>query len=108
MSTAIGDCRACGLCCFASNDAYVRVTGADWARLAGEAETWAGFIGHRAYMKMADGHCAALRIETGGAGTHVFTCAIYDRRPEVCRVLERGSPACEAERERKASPALFG
>ena len=28
-------------------------------------------------------------------------CTIYERRPEVCRALDRGSPACEAEIVRK-------
>ena len=65
------DCLRCGACCFSPAEAFVRVTGPDWARLGDAAERLAHFIGHRAYMKMADGHCAALELRTtpaGGAG----------------------------------------
>jgi hypothetical protein len=48
------------------------------------------------YMLMADGHCATL-IVVGAA----FVCSIYDRRPDVCRELDRGSAACREERELK-------
>jgi Fe-S-cluster containining protein len=38
-----------------------------------------------------------------GTAQHVFSCSIYERRPTTCRTLERGSAACEAERERKGA-----
>lgn len=39
--------------------------------------------------------CAALDVSTPGR----FPCRIYDRRPEDCRIVEPGSPAClEARR----------
>ena len=78
----------------------MRVTGQDWARLGPDVDQWAHFIGHRAYLRMAGGSCAALR-RTEHAGRPWYVCAIYDRRPQACRDLDRGSPACDAERERK-------
>ena len=75
----------------------MRVTGEDWARLGDAAGRAAHFIGHRAYMKMTDGHCAALEIRRTPDGKLEFFCTLYDRRPQVCRDLARGSPQCEGE-----------
>jgi len=75
----------------------VRVSGDDWTRLGDAAERVAHFIEHRAYMKMAGGHCAALELRRQPDGSTDFYCTIYDQRPQVCRDLERGSPQCEAE-----------
>lgn len=47
-------------------------------------------------MRIEDGRCVAL-VALGDRAL----CAIYDRRPTICRDLERGSPACEAEIVRK-------
>jgi Fe-S-cluster containining protein len=88
------DCRHCGVCCFSQLDTYVRVMGADWSRLGDQAERVAHFIGHRAFLKMQNGHCAALEIERK-AGE--FCCAIYDCRPQICRDLLRDSPQCLGE-----------
>lgn len=92
---------ACGVCCFSRSPTFVRVTGEDWARLGPEAERWAHFIGHRAYLRMTDGHCAALAIRTGEGGTREYCCTIYPRRPGICRDLDRGSPQCLAELAQK-------
>jgi hypothetical protein len=83
----------------------VRVTGDDWSRLGPEAERVAHFIGNRAFMKMADGRCAALEVRAAADGgtAAAYFCAIYARRPQVCRDLGRGSPECEAELMRKAA-----
>jgi hypothetical protein len=98
------DCRSCGVCCFSTLDRYLRLSGDDYARLGDDAETKARFIENRAYMRIVDGHCAALRIDRG-SGT--FLCTIYDRRPRVCRDLERGSPQCAGELAAKSErPAL--
>jgi Fe-S-cluster containining protein len=80
---------------------FVRVTGEDWARLGDEAEHRAQFIGHRAYMRMADGHCAALELRRTPEGRPEFFCTLYERRPQVCRDLARGSPECAGERARQ-------
>lgn len=99
-----GGCLACGACCFSQLPTYVRVTGDDWSRLGASAEEVAHFIETRAYMQMRDGHCAALAIREGEQGREYF-CTVYDRRPQVCRELERGSPQCEAELAQKVSRA---
>ncbi len=91
---AVPECLRCGTCCFSTSDAYVRVSGEDFARLgelAGDLVAWSG---NRAYMRMRDGHCAALRVERS---TGEFVCTAYERRPQICRDLERGSPECQGE-----------
>lgn len=98
------DCLSCGACCFSQLPTYVRVTGEDWSRLGDRAESVAHFIETRAYMKMRGGHCAALSIGEGPAGREFF-CTVYERRPQVCRDLARGSPQCEAELEQKSGRA---
>ena len=80
---------------------FVRVTGDDWSRLGDRAEELARFIGHRAFMRMRDGHCAALELRAGDDGKVDFFCAIYERRPQICRDLARGSAECNGERETK-------
>jgi len=100
-----GDCQRCGVCCFSESAEYVWVTGHDWEQLGADAEKLAHFIGHRAFMQMKDGHCAALEIKADVAGVH-YACSIYDRRPEICRILERGSPECLGELETKAASVI--
>lgn len=90
-------CLACGVCCFSTLPTYVRLTGEDWTRLGDAAEQVAHFIGHRAYLKLTDGHCAALQVRRTPAGDREFFCTVYDRRPQVCRDLARGSPECLGE-----------
>lgn len=98
-------CLRCGVCCFSRLDTYVRVSGEDWSRLGAEAGRVAHFIGHRAYLRMHDGHCAALETRRTPDGEPRYFCTIYELRPQVCRDLARGSPQCEAERERKGDRA---
>jgi uncharacterized protein len=100
----VPECLACGTCCFSRLASYVSVTGRDHARLAERAEELVWFDGNKAYMRMLDGHCAALRIETR---TGRFVCGAYVLRPEVCRDLARGSSACLGELETKASRPLL-
>ena len=98
------DCRVCGVCCFSTLDRYLRVSGDDYSRLGEDAEAMVEFIENRAYMRVKNGHCAALVIDRT-AGT--FLCSVYDRRPRICRDLERGSPQCAGEIAKKAGrPAL--
>jgi len=73
------------------------VSGEDWHRLGPDADNVAHFIGNRAYLKMHDGHCAALETGIAADGRREFSCTIYEQRPQLCRDLERGSPHCEAE-----------
>jgi hypothetical protein len=84
---------------------YVRVTGADWTRLGDAVNRVAEFDGHRAYLKLHDGHCAALEIGADIGGRREYFCTIYDRRPQICRDLARGSPQCEGEIELKGDRA---
>ena len=98
-------CLRCGVCCFSRLETYVRVSGADWDRLGPDAGRWAHFIGHRAYLRMREGRCAALETRTMADGAPEHFCTIYERRPQVCRDLARGSPQCEAERTLKADRA---
>jgi len=45
-------------------------------------------------------HCAALSVDTAKGW---FVCQVYERRPAICRDLERGSPHCLGELDTKAS-----
>jgi len=94
-------CLRCGVCCFSELEKFVRVTGDDWVRLGSEAERMAHFIGNRAYMKMQGGRCAALELRSDDDGVKEYFCTLYDRRPQICRDLDRGSPQCEGERALK-------
>ena len=100
---APADCRACGVCCFSSSPQHVRLSGDDWARLGLEADHYAHFIGHRAFLRVHDGRCAALEIQLGKGGRRDFHCRIYEIRPQICRDLARGSPACLGEIATKAA-----
>lgn len=73
------------------------VTGEDYARLTAQeqAELVEVRRGNKLFLKVAHGRCVNLR-EADGA----FACAIYERRPAVCRILERGSDACRYEHGR--------
>jgi Fe-S-cluster containining protein len=100
----VPECLACGTCCFSLLPSFVRVTGDDYARLGERAEDLVWFEGTRAYMRMVDGHCAALRIE---ASSGQFVCTTYATRPQICRDLARGSGACQGELATKAERPLL-
>ena len=102
--TIIPECLACGACCFSRLLTYVTVTGHDHGRLAERADELVWFDGNRAYMRMTDGHCGALRLEPESAR---FFCSVYATRPDVCRELERGSGACRGELESKGERPLL-
>jgi Fe-S-cluster containining protein len=94
----VPDCLACGACCFSTLPEAVRVWGRDHERLGDRAEALTVFIGNRCYMRLVDGHCAALVVDPIARR---FACGAYDARPDVCRDLARGGAACEAERHEK-------
>jgi Fe-S-cluster containining protein len=98
------ECLECGACCFSTLDRFVRVTGDDHARLGPRADDLVNFIENRAYMRLVEGHCAALRLDHD---PDRFFCSVYDQRPEVCRALARGSPACAGERATKGDRPLL-
>jgi len=90
----VPECLACGACCFSTLETYVSVTGNDYARLGDRAEELIWFEGNRAYMRMVDGHCGALRVDRGSGH---FVCTVYETRPQTCRDLARSSRACLGE-----------
>jgi hypothetical protein len=90
----VPECLACGACCFSHLETYVRVTGDDHFRLGERADELVRFDGNRAYMRMVDGHCAALRVEKSWGQ---LVCSAYETRPQTCRDLARGSGACLGE-----------
>jgi Fe-S-cluster containining protein len=90
------DCRVCAACCFSPQERYVELKGVDHARLsADERSRLTVFHGTLCYIKMVDGHCAAL-VREGSE----WLCSVYERRPQLCRDYERGGPACGVDRER--------
>lgn len=97
-------CLSCGACCFSQLENYVPVTGADHARIGAQVDELTHFEGNRCYMNMHEGHCAALVIDLPGRR---FVCSIYERRPDTCRDLERGSPACRGEIHAKGGRPLL-
>lgn len=104
----VPECTACGACCFSTLPEYVRVFGCDWDRMDDRARGYAEFLGNRCYMRLDQGHCAALGIDLGGpGGAPRFLCAIYEQRPDVCHSLERGSGACHADRHEKGERPLL-
>jgi Fe-S-cluster containining protein len=66
--------------------------------LGDDAAQLAQFIGNRAFMRMAHGHCIALNVRPSTSGESEYFCTIYERRPQICRDLARGSMECSAER----------
>jgi Fe-S-cluster containining protein len=100
----VPECLTCGACCFSRLATYVRVTGDDHARLGDHADELVWFDGNRAYLRMTNGHCSALRIETGSG---LFVCSVYESRPQTCRDLARGSSACRGEIETKRDRPLL-
>lgn len=68
--------------------------GNDHARLGERVDELTQFFGNRCYMRMAEGHCAAL--VHGPEGTSL-SCSVYETRPAICRELARASSECRAE-----------
>jgi len=100
----VPECLTCGSCCFSRLEAFVRVTGDDYSRLGDRAEELVWFDGIRAYMRMRDGHCAALQVDSGSGQ---LVCQAYAVRPQICRDLARGSAQCAAERDAKSERPLL-
>ena len=93
-------CLACGTCCFSTLARYVPVSGDDHARLGDAAERLVHWEENRAYLRLEDGHCAALAIDPS-AGP-IPSARSTSKAPQTCRDLERGSPQCEGERDTKS------
>lgn len=92
------DCVACGRCCH-HPPRTVHLLETDDARmpertlhrltvLDGTPPGWR-------FMKNDGERCSALDVSVPGR----FPCAVYESRPDDCRIVEPGSPAClEARR----------
>jgi Fe-S-cluster containining protein len=100
----VPDCCDCGACCFSRLSAYVRVPGADYTLLGERAAELVCFESNRAYMRMSEGHCLALKVDVA---LRRFTCNTYATRPQICRELERGSSACRGELAAKHERTLL-
>lgn len=81
---------------------YVAVTGDDHARLGEDAEAHVVFHGNKAFMRMENGRCGALRLVDGR-----FLCGVYEDRPDTCRDLARDSGACRGEIAAKGERPLI-
>lgn len=92
------DCLLCGACCFSDLPQYVAVLGSDYERLGELAEEVTTWHGIRCFMRMHEGHCAALVVEPHSGR---FVCSVYELRPETCRTLARASAECAGERHHK-------
>ncbi len=97
------NCLNCGVCCFSKSGTYVRVSEDDLERLGEDADNWVRHVGGKVYMKMEDGHCAALQITTHRGRLPQLACAIYGKRPRVCRDLTQGRGHCKTELHSKAA-----
>jgi uncharacterized protein len=102
--TDIPPCVACGACCFSTLPEYIRVFGNDLDRMDDPARALTHFIANRCFMRIEDGHCAALVIDPDARR---FVCSIYPMRPDVCRSLEPGSGQCRADRHEKVERTLI-
>jgi Fe-S-cluster containining protein len=97
-------CLDCGTCCFSTLPEYLRVFGGDYDRMDDGARALTHFIGNKCFLRLEDGHCAALVVD---AERRRFVCSIYEVRPDTCRSLERGSGACRGEIATKADRPLY-
>jgi uncharacterized protein len=90
LSSAV--CQSCGACCSFS---------AEWPRFSLEAEVDIGRIpgalvdDARGRMRCNGNRCSALVGKVGVA----TSCAIYDRRPDVCKACMPGDGACRSARQ---------
>jgi hypothetical protein len=97
------DCTCCGACCFSGGRGYLALFAVDLGRF--EARDRADLVDEvdgRPCMRMIEGRCAALRVDPAESR---FVCAIYGRRPDVCRSLVRGSGECFVHRSEKLERA---
>jgi Fe-S-cluster containining protein len=83
------DCQSCGACC-AGGPKWVEVTEADAERLLDHTLLDGGDIESFSMKTDEDRRCVAL----AGCIGHDVACTVYERRPEVCREVERGSETC--------------
>jgi uncharacterized protein len=93
-----GDCVACGRCCH-HGPRTVHLLEPDEARMGKRLlELYTDVEAkppHMRFVKNAGERCGGLDVSVPDR----YPCAIYESRPEDCRIVEPGSPAClEARR----------
>jgi Fe-S-cluster containining protein len=91
------DCVACGRCCH-HGPRTVHLLETDDARMGKRLLDVYTEIDPRPpgwrFVKNAGERCAALDVSQPGR----FPCSVYDVRPDDCRIVEPGSPACREAR----------
>jgi hypothetical protein len=88
------ECQDCGACCVVPDPFFIELDNVDFAQLTEEEQLrLTTFEDDMCILGKKGGRCAALRIQEGR-----FLCAIYERRPYVCREFERGSSPCIYDR----------
>jgi uncharacterized protein len=93
-----GDCVACGRCCH-HGPSTVHLLESDDARMGPLLLAEYTVLDRRPpgwrFLKNTGDRCAALDVSVPGE----YPCAVYAQRPDDCRIVEPGSPAClEARR----------
>ncbi|MBV9947896.1 MAG: YkgJ family cysteine cluster protein [Myxococcales bacterium] len=92
------DCVACGRCCHHGSET-VHLLDTDEARVLAhrggeEILRRLTVVDHRPpgwrFLANDGARCAALDVSVPGR----YPCAIYEVRPDDCRIVEPGSPAC--------------
>jgi hypothetical protein len=95
------DCATCGACC---REAYHSVTVSMRDPVVWKQPALVERHGHRFEIRRDGERCAALsdrRNDAGrGAGERIFTCAIYEDRPQACRDFAAGGRHCLDARRR--------
>lgn len=94
-------CQSCGACCAYSDD-WPEFTDETNEHLASIPLEMCNIFTGR--MWCYGDRCCALRGEVGKS----TSCAIYERRPNVCREFEPASDGCNAVRQYFGLPPLSG
>ena len=81
-------CVECGACCTFDDPRYAMLLEEDSERLLPEDHALTHWTAGRCFMRVVDGHCAALEQLDG-----MSWCTIYERRPQVTRCRAR-RPDC--------------
>ncbi len=95
------DCATCGACC---REAYHSVTVSVRDPVVWKQPELIERHGYRFEIRRDGDRCAALRDRRNdtarGAGERIFTCAIYEDRPQACRDFAAGGRHCLDARRR--------
>ena len=85
------NCQTCGACCSNPTDSvWIEVTDEDAIRINDASLIQEGDIEKYAMKQRLNGHCVALVGDVGNA----CKCSIYDKRPEICRIVQPRDTIC--------------